>query len=64
MASCDSKITGGGSIRSQIVRDQLVWDKVMLLQELAHEFQRGTLVPPALDQHIKDLALGITARQR
>jgi len=37
----------GGSIRFQIVCDQLVWDKAILLQELAHEFQRGTLVPPA-----------------
>ena len=53
MSSCDSKITGSGSIRPQIVRDQLVWDKSILLQQLAHEFQRGTLVPPALDQHIK-----------
>jgi hypothetical protein len=50
MSSCDSKITGSGSIRSQIVRDQLVWDKSILLQQLAHEFQRRTLVPPALDQ--------------
>jgi hypothetical protein len=31
MQSCDSKITGSGSIRSQIVRDQLVWDKAILL---------------------------------
>src|ERR1700732_863526 len=59
MSSCDSKITGSGSIRPQIVRDQLVWDKSILLQQLAHEFQRGTLVPPALDQHIKHFALGI-----
>ena len=58
-SSCDSKITGSGSIRPQIVRDQLVWDKSILLQQLAHEFQRGTLVPPALDQHIKHFALGI-----
>jgi hypothetical protein len=49
MSSCDSEITGSGSIRSQIVRDKLVWDKAILLQELAHEFQRGTLVPPALN---------------
>jgi hypothetical protein len=42
-----------------IVRDQLVWDKSILLQQLAHEVQRGTLVPPALDQHIKHFALGI-----
>jgi hypothetical protein len=59
MSSCDSKITGSGSIRSQIVRDKLVWDKAILLQQLAHEFQRRALVPPALDQHIEDLALGI-----
>src|ERR1700730_11748644 len=59
MSSCDSKITGSGSIRPQIVRDQLVWDKSILLQQLAHEFQRRTLVPPALDQHIKHFALGI-----
>src|SRR5947209_6386952 len=58
-SSCDSKITGGGSISSRIVRDQLVWDKAILLPELAHEFQRGTLVPPALNQHVKRFALGI-----
>jgi hypothetical protein len=33
--------------------------KAILLQELAHEFQRGMLVPPALDQHIKHFAFGI-----
>ena len=57
MSSCDSKITGSGSIRPQIVRDQLVWDKSILLQQLAHEFERGTLVPSALDQNIEDLAV-------
>jgi hypothetical protein len=59
MSFCYSKITGSGSIRSQIVYDQLVRDKSVLLQKLAHEFHRGTLVPPALDQHIKHFALGI-----
>ncbi len=59
LMSCGSKITGSGSIRPQIVRDQLVWDKSILLQQLAHEFERGTLVPPALDQHIEHFALGI-----
>jgi hypothetical protein len=33
-------------------------DKAIFLQQLAHEFQRGTLVPLRLDQHIEDLALG------
>jgi hypothetical protein len=51
MSSCDSKITGSGSIRFEIVRDELVWDKAILLQKLAHEFQRRTLVPSALNQH-------------
>ena len=59
MSSCDSKITDSCRIRSQIVRDQLVWDKSILLQQLAHEFQRRTLVPSALNQHIKHFALGI-----
>jgi hypothetical protein len=59
MSSCHSKITGSGSIRPRIVCDQLVWDKAILLQHLAHEFQRDTLVPLALDQHIKHFALGI-----
>ena len=59
MSSCESKFTGSGRIRSEIVRDELVWDKSILLQQLAHEFQRGTLVPSALDQHIKHFALGI-----
>ena len=59
MTSCDSKITGCGSIRSKIISDQLIWDKAIFLQKLAHEFQRRPLVPPALDQHIEDLAIGV-----
>src|SRR5450631_657523 len=59
MSFCDSKITGSSSIRSQIICDELVWDKTIFLQKLAHEFQGGPLVPPALDQHIEDLALSI-----
>jgi hypothetical protein len=56
MASCDSKITGGGSIRSEIICDERLWDKAIFLQKLAHQFERRPLVPPALDQHIEDLA--------
>jgi hypothetical protein len=59
MTSCDSKITGSGSIRSKIVRDELVWHKTVFLQKLAHEFQRRPLVPLALDQNIKHFALGV-----
>jgi hypothetical protein len=47
MAFCDSKIMGCGSIRPQLIRDELVWDKAIFLQKVAHQFQRGTLVPQA-----------------
>ncbi len=59
MTSCDSKFTGSSRIRSEVIRDELVWDKAIFLQELAHQFQRGTLVPSALDQHIEHFALGV-----
>jgi hypothetical protein len=59
MAFCDSKITGCSSVRSEVICDQLVGDKAIFLQQLAHQFERRPLVPPGLDQHIEDLALGI-----
>src|SRR5580704_1713044 len=59
MAFCDPKMTGCSSIRSQLICDELAWDKAIFLQKLAHEFQRGALVPFRLDQHIEDLALGV-----
>jgi hypothetical protein len=52
-------LTGCSSIRSEIICDELVWDKAIFLQQLAHQFERGPFVPPALDQHIKNFALGI-----
>jgi hypothetical protein len=59
MAFCDSKIMDCGSIRSQFIRDELVWDKAIFLQQLAHQFERRPLVPPSLNQHVEDLALGV-----
>ena len=59
MAFCDSKSMGCGSIRPQLIRDELVWDKAIILQKFAHQFQRGTLVPPPLDQHVEHFALGV-----
>ena len=35
---CDSKMTGCGGIRSQLICDELVWDKAIFLQQLAHQF--------------------------
>jgi uncharacterized protein YbjT (DUF2867 family) len=39
--------------------NELVWDKAVFLQKLAHQLQRRPLVPPGLDQHIEHFALGI-----
>src|ERR1700730_14960094 len=59
MAVRDSEMTGCSSIRSQIICDELVWDKAIFLQQLAHQFERRPPVPPGLDQHVKNFALGI-----
>src|ERR1035437_329275 len=59
IAFCESKLTGCSSIRSEIICDELVWNKAIFLQKLAHQFERRPLVPPGLDQHIKNFALGI-----
>ena len=59
MAFCDFKIPGCSSIRSEVICDQLVRGKAIFLQQLAHQFERRPLVPPGLDQHVEDLALGV-----
>src|ERR1700680_1181118 len=50
VAFCDSKMTGFGGIRSQLICDELVWDKAIFLQQVAHQFKRRPFVPPSLDQ--------------
>ena len=55
----DSKITRGGVVRSQIVRDQVLRQEAIFLQELAHQFQRCSLIPLGLDQDIQNLAFAI-----
>src|SRR5208283_5556173 len=59
MAFSESKITGCSSIRSEIICDELVGDKAIFLQQLAHQFGRRPLVASGLDQHVEDFALGI-----
>ncbi len=63
MAFCDSKITGCGSIRSEVICDELVWDKAIFLQKLAHQFERRPLVASGLDQNVEHFALGIHGPQ-
>ena len=45
--------------KSEVIRDQLVWDKAIFPQQLAHQFERRPLVPPGLDQNVEHFALGI-----
>src|SRR5512139_2372350 len=55
----DAEVAGSGAIRPQVVGNQQVWNEAVLLQQLAHELQRGPLVAPGLDQHIEDLAFSV-----
>jgi hypothetical protein len=59
MVLLNPEFAGSGAIRPQVVGDQSIGNEAVFLQQLAHEFQRGMLVPFRLDQHIEDLALGI-----
>ena len=59
MVLLDAEVADGGAIRPQVVGDQSIGDEAVLLQQLAHELQRGKLVASGLDQHIEDLALGV-----
>src|SRR5271166_3064893 len=59
MVAFDPKIPDRGAVRSQVVGEQPLRNKGILLQELAHQFQRGVLVSLGLDQHIEDLALSV-----
>jgi hypothetical protein len=59
MGVCDSKITGCSPIRSEVVGNELVWNKAIFLQQLAHQFERRPLVASGLDQHVEHFALGI-----
>ena len=59
MTFCDSRITGCSPIRSEVIRDQLVWDKAIFPQQLPHQFERHPLVVSGLDQNVEHFALGI-----
>src|ERR1700730_5916369 len=64
VAFCDSKITDCGCIRSQLICDELVWDKAIFLQQLAHQFKRRPFVPTSLDQQSRTSPSASTARHR
>src|ERR1019366_6172087 len=59
MPMLDPKITRGGVVRSQVVRDQSLRQEAIFLQEFAHQFQRCGLIPLGLDQDIQNLSFAI-----
>jgi len=79
MTFCDPKMTGCSSIRSEIIRDELVWDKAIFLQQLAHqlsvpaccvwfgrerqEFTLGVHGTPEVDQATVDLEIDLVECQ-
>ena len=59
VAFCDPKIPGCSTIRSEVICDQLVGDKAIFLQKLAHQFERRPLVASGLDQNVEHFALSV-----
>src|SRR5271157_4373781 len=59
MAFGKSKLTGCSPIRTQVIGDELVWDKAVFLQKLAHQFERRPLVASGLDENVENFTLGV-----
>ena len=59
MAFCDSKVIRCSPIRSQVICDELVWDKAVFLQKLAHQIERRPLVASGLDENVENFTLGV-----
>ena len=64
MAALDPKVARCSAIRAQVVGDDSIGNEAVFLEELAHQFQRGVLVPLGLDQHVEDFTLRVDARHR
>ena len=59
MAFGKSKLTGCSPISTQVIGDELVWDKAVFLQKLAHQIERRPLVASGLDENVENFTLGI-----
>src|ERR1700691_1456378 len=59
MATFNAQFSGRGGIRCESVGRHSFRDEAILLQKLAHEFQRSRLVSLGLNQDVQDLALGV-----
>ena len=59
MTLCDSKMACCSPVRTQVICDELVWDKAIFLQMLAHQFKRRPLAASGLDQNVEHFALSV-----
>src|SRR5215469_6636879 len=59
MTALDPELADRRTIRAQVVGDHSIGNEAVFLEKLAHQFQRGALVPLGLDQHVKHLTLRI-----
>jgi hypothetical protein len=64
MTTGQSERSERGGVGAQPVGDQQFRDEALLLEQLAHQLQRRPTVASALDEHVENLALVTTARQR
>ena len=59
MQVVDAEIEGRCAVGPQIICHHSLGNDGVFLQKLAHQFQSGMLVALELDQHIRNLALGV-----
>jgi hypothetical protein len=59
MAALDPKVARRSAVRAQVIGDHSIGNEAVFLEELAHQFQGGVLVPLGLDQHVEDFTLRI-----
>ena len=51
------KVARRRAVRAQVVGDHSIGNEAAFLEKVAHQFQRGVLVPLGLDQHVEKLTL-------
>jgi hypothetical protein len=64
MRAGQSQLTECRAVGTQLVGYEQFLREPLFLEQLAHQPQRCVFVPPALNQHIEDLASWSTARHR
>src|SRR5438309_714761 len=56
MVTAEPEVPKGGAVRAQLVGGHRLWREALFSQQLAHQLEGRAAVPPALKQHVEDLA--------